>query len=323
MLRYSYALNMSPLKRAPPSTPKIEVQRASSNPNITDKTRDAELLNITQRSKRPRSESSNANDLEDFKTEIREMLTKWKSDQDASLKTFMFKITQELSELKLQNEKLQNVKIEMQESASLINEKYEEVKSRLDKLENERSEHRKYINKLEIQLKDIQESRRSAVIELRNIAPTEKEDNSHLIKTFVGACTALEVPVEQSEIRDIYRLQGKQGPSKQIIVELHSVTKKNNILSALRDFNKGKSNTEKLNSGHLGLTGERFPIYIADRPPASVRQLFYEARKFSKSHGYQYCWLSNDKIFLRKKEGEKSMRIESTQCFNKILHVEE
>ncbi|KAJ8737596.1 hypothetical protein PYW08_000191 [Mythimna loreyi] len=316
---------MSLVKRTPPSTPKIEVQRASSNPNITDKTRDADLFNITQRSKRPRSESSNsnANELENFKTEIREMLTEWKSDQDASLKTFMSKITHELSELKLQNEKLQDIKIEIQESASLINEKYEEVKLRLDKLENERSEHRKYINKLEMQLKDIQESRRSAVIELRNIAHTEKEDNSHLIKTFVGACTALEVPVDQTEIRDIYRLQGKHGPSKQIIVELHSVTKKNNILSALREFNKGKANTEKLNSGHIGLTGERFPIYIADRPPASIRQLFYETRKFSKSQGYQFCWLANDKIFLRKREGEKSVRIESTQCFNKLQYVEE
>lgn len=314
---------MSLLKRTPPTTPKIEVQRALSNPNISEKSRDTELFNITQRSKRPRSESDPASDLENFKTEIREMLTKWNTDQEIALKNFMSKITLELSELKLQNEKLQSIKTEIEDSAHLMNEKYEEVKSQVDKLENERLEQRNYINKLEKQLKDIQDSRRSAVLEVGNIGPTEKEDANFLLNTFMRACTPLKIQVEQSDIRDIYRLQSKQGPTKQIIVELHSVTKKNSILSALREFNKGKSNTEKLNSGHLGLLGERFPVYITDRPSASARQLFYEARKFAKSNGYQFCWLSNDKIFLRKKEGEKSVRIQSTQCLHKILHAAE
>lgn len=117
----------------PPYNPTIEVQRASSNPNITGTLTEPEFVNITKRSKRPRSESSPTNELGDFKEEIREMLTKWNADQKATLKNFMSKITTELAELKLQNEKLRNIRSEIEASASLMNENYEEMKSQLVK----------------------------------------------------------------------------------------------------------------------------------------------------------------------------------------------
>lgn len=314
---------MPKTNRTPPSTPRMEVQRAISNPGIVVTPTDAEFVNTSKRSKRPPSESSPTNDLENFKEEIRAMLTKWNADQEANLKNLTTKITMELAELKLQNEKLQNIRLEIEESASLMNEKYEEIKTKMTKLECERSEQRKHIDNLEKQIQDLQEHRRSAVIELRNIPPREQENCNDLVKTVVDVCKPLQITVEPTQIRDIYRVQGKQGPSKQIVAEFHSVMMKNNILHAARNFNKGKPATEKLNSGHIGSIGERVPIYIADRLPARSRQLFYEARKFAKSQEYQYCWSADGKIFLRKKEGEKPIRIQSEKCFLDILHVQD
>lgn len=169
----------------------------------------------------------------------------------------------------------------------------------------------------------MQENRRSAVIELRNVPSKEKENNNDLIEIVSNVCKSLQVNLEPTQIRDIYRVQNRQGPSKQVVAELHSVMIKNNILQAVRDFNKGKPTTEKLNTGHIGLRGESVPIYITDRLPASSRQLFYEARKFAKTNEFQYCWSSGGKIFLRKKEGEKSIRIYSDKCFHTILDVSE
>ena len=307
--------------RTPPSTPRIEVQRAISNPDIAVISMDAEFVNSSQRSKRPRSESSPTNELGEFKEEIRAMLTKWNTSQEANLKNFTTKITMELAELKLQNEKLQNIRSEIEDSASLINEKYEEIKTRMTKLECERSEQRKHIDSLEKQIQDMQEHRRSAVIELRNIPLREQENSKDLVNVVIDVCKPLQIIVEPSQIRDIYRVQGKQGPTKQIVAEFHSVTVKDNILLGSRNFNKGKHATEKLNSGHIGLRGERVPIYIAERLPARSRQLFYEARKFAKSQNFLYCWSNNGKIFLRRKEGQKSIRIHSEKCFLDILHA--
>lgn len=313
---------MPKLNRTPPSTPIIESQRASSSPNITVTSMDAEFVNLTQRSKRPRSETSPSNELSDFKEEIRAMLTKWNSDQETNLKNFTAKITMELAELKLQNEKLQTIRSEIEESAGLMNVKYEEIKTRMTKLECERSDQRKHIDSLERQIQDMQENSRSAVIELRNVPSKKQENGNDLVNMVVDVCKPLQVTVEPSQIRDIYRVQGKQGPTKQIVAEFHSVTIKNNILQAARDFNKGKINKEKINSGHIGFVGECVPIYIADRLPARSRQLFYEARKFAKSKEFQYCWSANGKIFLRKKEGDKSIRIHSEKCFLD-LHTQE
>lgn len=312
---------MPKLKRTPPSTPRIEVQRSISNPEIADIPVDAEFVNSSQRTKRPRSESSPTNELGDFKEEIRAMLSKWNAKQENNLKSFTDKITKELAELRSQNEKLQSIKLEIEKSASLIDEKYEEINTKMKKLESERYEQRKHIESLEKQIQDMQEHRRSAVIELRNIPTKEHESCNDLVKTMIDVCKPLQIAVEPSHIRDIYRVQGKHGPSKQIVAEFHSVTAKNNILLAARNFNKGKHATEKLNSGHIGLTGECVPIYIAERLPTRSRQLFYEARKFAKAHQFAYCWSASGKVFLRKKEGDKSIRINSEKCFPEILHA--
>lgn len=317
---------MPKVNRTPPSTPTFELQRTSTNPDIPFVPLDTEFVTSgrgSSKSKRSRPESSPKNELRELKEEIRAMLTKWNVDQEANIKNFTAKITRELTELKLQNEKLQNIRLEIEESASLLNEKYEEIKTRVIKLECERSEQRKHIDNLEKQLQDMQENRRSAVIELRNIPPKEKENGHDLVKVVTDVCKSLQVTVEQTQIRDIYRVQGKQGPTKQIIAEFHSVTMKNSILVAARNFNKGKHIAEKLNSGHIGLTGERVPIYIADRLPARSRQLFYEARKFAKNMEFQYCWTANGKIFLRKKEGEKPIRVHSEKCFLDLQHTQE
>lgn len=311
---------MPQLNRTPPSTPQCEVQRSSSNPNICEMSPDPEFVNITKRStKRPRSDSSPSNELGDFKNEIRSMLTKWNSDQEATLKNFMSRITLELAELKAQNENLQRVKTEIEESASLMNVKYEEIRSRLVKLENERSEQHTYITKLEKKIQDAQEIQRSAVFELRNIPLKEKEDSDDLIKLVTATSKFLQVQIEPAQIRDVYRTQAKQGPSKQVVVELHSVTQKNKLLKAARDFNKGKPNAKKLSSELIGLTGECVPVYISDRLPPSIRQLFYEARKFASANDFNFCWTSNGKIFLKKREGEKSVRIVSEKTFLDLL----
>lgn len=310
---------MPKLKRTPPSTPQIEVQRCHSNPNIPETANEPEFINFTKRMKRPRSESTPSSELSEFKEEIREMLAKWNGNQESTLKKIMSKITAELSEIKAQNEEIKRIKAEIEESASLMSIKYEEMKSRMVKLETERSEQHLYINQLEKKIQDVQECQRSSTIELRNIPIKKEETYEDLIKIISDTGNALNIQVEQAEVRDVYRMQSKQGPTNQIIFELCSVTKKHKMLQAARQFNKGKSNGLKLNSALIGLPGESAPVYISDRLPFSSRQLFHQARKFAKSHNFSFCWISYGKIFLRKKEGDKPVRIISEKTLTELL----
>lgn len=315
---------MPNVKRTPPSKPRLDVQRSFSNSDITEPTSetmsDSEFVNLSKRStKRPRSECSPQSELKEFKEEIMNMLHKWKKDQDTTLHNFMTKITRELVEIKAQNENLQKIKSEIEESASLMNMKYEEIRSKMVKLENERIEQQEYINKLERKFLDVQENQRSASFELRNIPIKEKEDSLDLLKLVTETGKCLKVDIKSEEIRDVYRTRTKQGPSKLIVVELKSVIQKNNLLQAARDYNKGKTKENKLNSVTIGCSGECVPVYISDRLPPTARQLFYEARKFASANNYQFCWCADGKIFLRKKEGEKIIRILSEKTFLDLL----
>lgn len=314
---------MPRVNRTPPSTPAIEVQRASSNPNISTSPTDSEFVNILQRSKRPRSETSPTNEFHEFKEEIRAMLSKWNANQETILQNFMSKITLELSELKTQYEQLQKDKLEIEVSAQLMSGKFEEIRTQMNKLENERAEQNNYIVQLENQINDAQENHRSSTIELRNVVTKENENTTDLSKIVLDICNLLKVQIKLEDIRDIYRVRNNKNSLKPIIVEFQSVMTKNNILQAVRNFNKGKRITEKLNSGCFGWTGEKVPIYIAERLLASQRKLFYMARKFANANSFQFCWVSNGKIFLRKKEGDKPVFIKTEKCFQNIMHPKE
>lgn len=311
-----------PLRRTPPTTPQTAVQHSTSSPNVNITATDpvTDFVNTSKRStKRLCSESSPKNDLSEFKEEIRALLTKWNREQETTLKNFMSKITLDLADLKSQHENLQRVKADIEESANLMNFQYEEIRSRIISLEKERSEQCTYINKLECKIQDLQAYQRSAFIELRNIPIKEKEVANDLVKLITNAGKLLQVQIEPAQIRDVYRTQSKQGLSKQVVAELHSITQKNQLLQAARDFNKGKPRSQKLNSELLGVPGECVPIYISDRLPLSLRQLFYETRKFASANDFNYCWTSNGKIFLKKREGDKPIRIISNKNFLELL----
>lgn len=303
------------------SAPMNEEQCASPTPNIATPPCESEYINAQQRStKRPCLDFSPTSEFDDFKEEMRAMLAKSNLKQEKIVENFMSKITLELTELRTQNEELRNIRTDLEESAKLMNSKYEDIRISMSRLDGERSEQRKYIDQLEKQIQDMHGNHRPAVIELRNISTKEKENVSDLAEIVMDVCRSLAVEVKPEEIRDVYRVQSKQGPSKQIVAEFQSVIAKNTVLRAVRDFNKGKPPSEKLNSEHAGITGERTPIYVAERLPATARKLFYDARKFAKSNGYQYCWIANGKIFIRKKEGEKPVLIISESSFQNLLH---
>ncbi|KAL4708006.1 hypothetical protein ACJJTC_010622 [Scirpophaga incertulas] len=58
------------------------------------------------------------------------------------------------------------------------------------------------------------------------------------------------------------------------------------------------------------LIGPSKPIFISENLTAKVKKLFYLSREFAKTHAYKFCWVTNGKIFLRKKENGTLSRIE-------------
>lgn len=188
----------------------------------------------------------------------------------------------------------------------------------METLEKQRKEDREYIYTLGQKIKDLAIISRNSIVELRNIPVKEKESAIDLIKTVstVGSCIGVEI--SQCDIRDSYRIPSKRGTPKTIVVDFTSVHKKDSFLLATKTFNKSKPHDGKLNTKLLGIAGEQLPIYVAEYLPPTMKKLFFLARQFAMRNGFQYCWLVNGKLFLRKENGSELFRILSEMCFKKL-----
>lgn len=303
--------------RSPPVSTVSSKQRVMSSPDISNAVKETEKPNITSNNKRFRpdfSPETSKTTFKEFEDRIMNMLTAWKKDQDVLLN----KINSDINDVKLQTKEIKKSNSEIEKSIEFINQAYENMRKCVEQLEKERLEQRTYIKELEKKIVDLQHSSRSSCLELRNIPHFDMESTSDLTSLMVQTCDALQVPVKATDLRDIYRIPGKKTSIRPIVAELVSVPLKNRIIEATRSFNNGRPSNDKLNTSHIGIKGNPKPVYIADHLPNSIRQLFYDTRKYASEHDYKFCWTQNHKIFLRKREGMAPNIITSVSCLTKL-----
>lgn len=145
-------------------------------------------------------------------------------------------------------------------------------------------------------------------LECRNIPCKKDETQEDLCNLVINIGKVLDVPVEKEEIRDVYRTTTKTTSDKPLIVDFTTVIKKDNILSSLKKINK-KNSKIKLTAASLSLGGPPKPVFISENLTHRSRRLFFAARNHAKTHDYAYCWTTNGKIYLRKREGMPALRI--------------
>ncbi|PZC82791.1 hypothetical protein B5X24_HaOG209576 [Helicoverpa armigera] len=330
---------MATTQRTPPKTTRspasnIIKSQTRSEPDITTA---CDFVN-KNRYKRARHGDSPEGTTVDTDTssqepEIQDILDKWKKEQDARVaelladqKKFMAQLSSDIRDIKTQNSKIQASNSEISksnvgivQSIEFFNKKFEDLKMEVELLRKERREQQTYIECLEQRIVDLQHKSRSSAIELRNIPQATAESSTTLTKTVCQAGAAVGVHINESELRDIYRLPNKSATStspRPIVAEFTTVQTKQTLLSAVRAFNKGRGKDDKLNTTVMGLSGDRLPVYISDHLPACTKKLFYQAREFAAKYSFKYCWIANGNIFLRKIDGDKQILIRSAKCLS-------
>ncbi|CAB3244176.1 unnamed protein product [Arctia plantaginis] len=319
---------MSIVKHSPkkglklPSTTAVE--QSQSVPNITQAISDPELINVT-RYKRLRTNDSHTSYLDDFKLEIKQMLTTWKRDyEDAFSKalaeqtSLVAKLVTEVTELKQQNLDIQKSNKEIEKSITTISELYDDMNNKVKLLQSECRNYKKYTEVLEKTVRDLQYQSRSSTIEIRNVPLKPNESAADLTNIITNIGSTVDLPISPTAIRDVYRASGN-SPNKAIIAELTSVQIKTELISRVRKFNtKHESNDHKLNTQLIGLPGQKHPVYVDEHLCSSVKKLFYLCRQFAKQHDYKFCWSSNGRIFLRKQPGDKQILIKSETTLQEL-----
>ncbi|XP_028165490.1 uncharacterized protein LOC114356478 [Ostrinia furnacalis] len=186
-------------------------------------------------------------------------------------------------------------------------------------MESERKAHLAYIQSLELKVENLERTQRQASIEIRNIPSQKKENKQDLVNLVQRLGDSINVRVDESQIRDVFRLKTKKDTNQPIIVDFTTVVLKDKVLTSVKALNNTRRE-KKLNTGDLKIEGEQRPVFVAESLTQTTRKIYFLAREFSKNHSYAFCWTAHGKVFLRKEEGAPCRRIDSEADLEKLLH---
>lgn len=290
--------------------PSVPVQHVSSESDLANLDPENTFSYVGRRQKRFRgTEVYDQPENDSLKEELLSMLTSWKKELDKTLNT----LCADISVLKQQNSNIQATNSEMEKAMQFMSMQYEEMKERLISMEKERKENLTYISSLENKIDDLEKRLKSTVIEFRNmpvlVQKVKQESQRDLTELVQKTCTILKVNINPSDIKDIYRVKNKTGSSI-VVAELTTVLTKNKIISSVKEFNKINTNN-KLSSSTIGIPGPAVPVYVSESLTNKNRKLLAITRENRKALGYEYCWTSNGRVYLRKAEGSPRVEIKN------------
>lgn len=246
---------------------------------------------VYQRQKRGR-EHGFEDDLNNFKTEIKSMITTLLSAQQDELK----KITTVQLDIKQANNNIESC-------LAFLTTQNEELKKKLEHLEIQSRKDRDYIVTLEDKIEDLQRGSRKTNLEIKNMPKLTKESKEDLTNMVLCLSKSLNCETKKEDIRDIYRVQGKKetNTNAPIVVELSSTILKTEILKMCKIFNM--KHKEKLRAKHLGATkNEETTIFVSEQLTAKGARLHFVARDLAKTKGFKFCWTAYGRVYIRKDE---------------------
>ncbi|KAK9889717.1 hypothetical protein WA026_007099, partial [Henosepilachna vigintioctopunctata] len=94
-------------------------------------------------------------------------------------------------------------------------------------------------------------------------------------------------------------------PIKPFVVTFSSEETKRNAL-------QNRKSRGNLNSANMNLGGTERNIYLSEDLPKTIQELLRKAKELGES-GYKYVWLKEGKVFCRKADFAKVLRIKNIQ----------
>lgn len=263
---------------------------------------------VSQRIKKRRDDEVSV-ELTSFKEDIKNMISSLMSAQQKELQS----ITSNLKEIQQTNHNIDS-------AIALLSSQNEEFRKKIHQLESQAKKDREYITILEEKVEDTQRSCRKSNIEIKNVPKKTTETKADLIDMVLCLSKHVNCKIEKSDIKDIYRVQGKKTDVKclPIIVELGSTILKTDVLKLCKSYNI--KNKHKLQAKHLGFTrNEDTPIYVSEQLTPKGARLFFLARDLTKLKKFKFCWTSFGRIYARKDENSPVIIIKNEMQVHHLL----
>ncbi|KAJ2937659.1 hypothetical protein O0L34_g19338 [Tuta absoluta] len=249
-----------------------------------------------------------------FETSVLKILQDMQDQQGAKLDA----LQAELVAIRAQNDAIHKKQTDLESSVKRLNENYQEVLDRLSKLEekeklNEATNKNQFeqdlmrLNELESQVEDMNRKIRMKSIEIANI-PYQKDES--LMSILQNVFTALNVDFGEDKISDVHRVPKKDIQKRTIIVELNNLKNKNDLMGALKNYNK-QHRDSLFSTENLQMPGNKMPIYMSHYLTPAAARLFFLGRNLKKQRNYKYCWSSLGKIYIKKDDASPAILLKN------------
>lgn len=285
------------------SPPKIDSQLTASDSEIHNIDKDSQPQTfVAQRTKRRRQSPESPPISDEFKS----MFMNWKDSQTEMLS----KLSVDVAEIKIQNTKICATNAEIEKSLEFIYAQFADLQKKVSKLETENKETLLKVTSLENKVEEMERIIKSSTIEIRNVpVKNSKIDKNQLSNIVINTCKALDVPIDQKDINDVFLVKGK-AENITIVTEFTKKVIKSEVIKSAKSYNRRNPNN-RLNSTSIGLDNLSKPIYISEALTAKAKKLYFMARDTAKAAGYKFCWTNNSKIYLRKTEDSQYIEIKT------------
>lgn len=268
------------MQRTPPST------MYSSQPNLHSEPQDLEVIMNTNTRKRKNPEGEEIKDL-----------------KESILTTIKDLFATEISQLRQQNVQIMQSNTEILELLQANAENFKQLNDKMNTLETKYLKTLHRIDELETHINNLEKHRNKNIVEVRNVPKQEKENLQSVLSLLYEN---LKLPPMPSVVQ-CYRKGKHNAP---IIIEFINFDDKEKLLKATKKYNKDNI-SQKLNSSHLGFSGDIKPVYVSEPLTTMNKKILMTARNLVKEGQYKYCWTSRGNILIRKADGEPALEIRS------------
>lgn len=289
-----------------------------------------DIDNVTVRSKPkqpPKSCGSKPNEIaavnEDtirkiIRAELQEVLTsEIKAIIDSRIGNKIQEINSNISYLKSEFEE---VKSAMTFMSAQYDEIKMEIKSQSETIINLQKEVEllKTFNRQQTnRLNDIEQHSRASNIELQCV-PEHRAEN--LVNMVQQLAKVVSYDLGKDDIHlctRVAKLDNTNKRPRSIIVKLKNARSRDGLLAAASQFNRTHRD-EKLNTSHLGIGGDKKPIFVAEHLSPFNKDLHKAARMKAKEYDYKFVWVRSGRVFIRKSETDRAIPVKDYETLKRL-----
>ncbi|KAL0808564.1 hypothetical protein ABMA28_013008 [Loxostege sticticalis] len=245
-----------------------------------------------------------------METKFDSLVTKFNSMLVSALNYKLAPIEREIAEIKssmsFMNESYEKMLKEQEESRRMIKE-----------MQGENEGLKSTVLDLTSRVAQLEQHARSKNVEIQCLPEKKHENLMNIVKT-LGKTIGCEITdADIQHCTRVTKINPNSTRPRAIVAQFAAPRLRDSFLARVTVFNKSNPKA-KLNATHAGLREDN-AIYVTEHLTPALKDLHYAARTKAKKMGYDFVWIRNGRIFVRKSADSDYIWIKDTKSLDKIV----